>query len=69
MQYSFRQQNFSDLIQRRLVYILISRNLQEVVKNSEVLCTMPTDHAALFVLFNISTNLKKVHAYGNLTIP
>ena len=48
MQYAFRQQHFSGRIQRRLGYIIISHNFQEVVKDLEILCGMPTYHSALF---------------------
>ena len=68
MQYTFRQQHFSGLIQRILDYIFISQNFQEVLKDSEILCTMSTDRSVLFCFFNISANLKKVQGYGNLTI-
>ena len=68
MQYTFRQQHFSGLIQRILDYIFISQNFQEVLKDSEILCTMSTDRSVLFYFFNISTNLTKVQGYGNLTI-
>ena len=51
MQYAFRQQHFSGLIQRRLDYIFISHNFQEVVKDSEILYIMSTNHSALFCSF------------------
>ena len=59
MQYTFRQQHFSGLIQRRLDYIFISHNFQEVVKYSEILCVMSTDHSALFCSFQRFNKLKK----------
>ena len=59
MQYTFRQQRFSGLINRRLDYIFISHNFQEVVKDLEILCTMSTDHSALFCSFQRFNKLKK----------
>ena len=67
MQYTFRQQRFSGLIQGRLDYSFVSHNLPEVVKYSEILCAILIIQL-FFVLFIVSTNLKKIHAYGNLTI-
>lgn len=70
MQYTLRLQHFFGLIQHRLGYILFFRNFQEVFKDSEILCAMSIDHSAPFCLFfNISTSLKKVQAYENLTNP
>ena len=59
MQYTFRQQHFSGLIQRRLDYIFISHNFQEVVKDSEILCALSTDHSDLFCSFQRFNKLKK----------
>ena len=59
MQYSFRQQHFPGLIQGRLDYVFISHNFQEVVKDSEILCAMWTDHSALFCSFQCFSKLKK----------
>ena len=42
--YSFRQKHLSGIIQRRLDYMFISQNLQEYVKNSDVLSALSTDH-------------------------
>ena len=66
LQYTFRQQHFSGIIQRRLNYIIVSFNFQELIKDSEILRALSTDHSALF---SVSANLKKVQANGNLTIP
>ena len=41
------------------VYLLISYNFQEVVKDSEILCAMSTDHSALFCFFQNFNKLKK----------
>ena len=51
MQYTFRQQQFSGLIKHRLDYIFVSHNLQEVVKDSEILRPMSTDHSAFVCSF------------------
>ena len=64
-----RQQYFSGLIQRRLYYIFISHNFQEVIKGSEILCAMSTDHSALFHSFHHFKKMKKALAGGNLKIP
>ena len=67
--YTIRQQYFFGLIQCRLDFVFISHNFKRVIKNPETLGAMSTDYSALlFALFNILTNLKKVQAYGNLTI-
>ena len=59
MQYIFRQQHFSSLIQCRLDYNFISPNFQEMVKDSEILCNMSIDHSALFCSFQHFNKLKK----------
>ena len=59
MEYTFRQQHFAGLIQRRLDYIFISHNFQEVVKYSEILCVMSTDHSAFFCSFQHFNKFKK----------
>ena len=59
MQDTFRQQHFPGLIQGRLDYSFISHNFQEVVKDSEILCAMWTDHSALFCSFQCFSKLKK----------
>ena len=58
MQYTFRQQHLFGLIQCRLDYVLISRNFQGVVGNSESLGAMPTDRSALFCSFQHFNKLK-----------
>ena len=58
IQYTFRQQYFSGLIQRRLDCIFTSQNFREVVKDSEILCTYQLIIQLFFVLFNISINLE-----------
>ena len=59
MQYTFRQQHFVGLIQRRLDYIFIYHNFQEVVQNSEILGAISTDHSSLFCSFQHFSKLKK----------
>ena len=58
MQHTFRQQRFLCLIQRRLDYAFISPSFQEVVKDSEMLCTMSTDHSVLFCSFQSFNKFK-----------
>ena len=51
MQYTFRQQHFSGLIQHRLDHNFISHIFQEMVKDSKILRTMSADHLAPFCSF------------------
>ena len=50
-QYTFRQQCFSGFIQRRLDYIFISQNFQEIAKHAEILKTISTDHSSVLSTF------------------
>ena len=50
-QYPFRQQHFSGFIQRRLDYIFISQNFQEIAKNTEILNAISTDHSPVLCSF------------------
>ena len=68
MQYTSWQQHFTSLIQRRFDYVFIFHNFQEVVKNSEILGAVSTDHLTLFCSFQRLTNLKENQVYGNSTI-
>ena len=54
-----KMQPFCGLNQHRLDYIFISHNIQEVVKDSEILCAMSTDHSALICSFQHFKKLKK----------
>ena len=56
---SKKPKNIPCLIQHRLDYIFISHNFQEVVKNSEILSIISTDHSALFYSFQHFNKLKK----------
>ena len=56
--YTFRQRHFSGILQRRLDYLLISNNMQELVKNVKILNALSTDHSPLFSSFlNLTKNL------------
>ena len=66
IKYTFSQQHFSGLIQCRLDCIFTSFNFQETVIDSEILCTVSTDHSALFCSFQHFNKLKK--GSGLLTI-
>ena len=59
MQYTFRKQYFSGLIQHTLDYIFISHNFQEVITDSEIISTISTDHLALFCSFQHFKKLNK----------
>ena len=50
-QYTFRQQNLSGFLQRRLDYIFFSQNLQEIAKHIEILNTISTDHSPVLCSF------------------
>ena len=50
-QYTFRQQHFSGFLQRRLDYIFISQNLQEIAKPTEILNAISTDHSPVLCSF------------------
>ena len=58
MQHTFRQQHVLGLIQCRLDYIFISHDFQEVIKDSEILCALSTDHSALFCFLQHFNKLK-----------
>ena len=51
-QFTFTQQHCSGFIQRRLHYIFISNNLQELVTTTEILTPISTDHSP--VIFSLS---------------
>ena len=50
-QYTFRQQHFSGFIQRRLYYMFISQNFQEIVKDTEILNAISTDYSPVLCSF------------------
>ena len=47
----FRQQHFSGFLQRRLDYIFIFQNLQEIAKHTEILNAISTDHSPVLCSF------------------
>ena len=47
----FWQRHVSGILQRRLDYLFISNNMQESVKNVEILNALSTDHSPLFCSF------------------
>ena len=49
--FTFRQHHKSGFIQRRLDYFFISNNIQEIVKDSDILAAFSTDH--LLVIFSL----------------
>ena len=55
--FTFRQRHFSGVLQRRLDYLFISNNLQESVKNVEILNALSTNHSPLFCSFLYLTNI------------
>ena len=57
--YTSWQQHFTSLIQRRFDYVFILHNFQEVVKDSEILGAMSTDHSTLFCSFQRFNKLKR----------
>ena len=56
--FTFRQRHFSGILQRRLDYLFISNNMQELVKNVKILNALSTDQSPLFYSFlNLTKNL------------
>ena len=55
--FTFRQHHFSGILQRRLDYLFISNNMQELVKNVKILNAVSTDHSRLFCSFLNLTNI------------
>ena len=53
--YTFRQQNVTHFIQRRLDYFLISNNLQESINKTNILTVLSIDHSPIF--FSLSKNI------------
>ena len=51
LNYTFRQQNFSGFIQRRLDHIFISQNFQEIAIHSEILNAISTDYLSVLYSF------------------
>ena len=47
----FRQKHFSGVIQHRLDYIFISKSLQEIISNVDILNAFSTDHSPSFLFF------------------
>ena len=50
-QYTFRQQHFSGFIQRRLDYIFISQNFQEIAVHTIILNPISTDQSRVLCSF------------------
>ena len=65
-QYTFRQQYFCGFIQRRLVYIFISQNFQEIAKHTDILNAISTDHYPVLIHFKTLINFKEDRIFGNL---
>ena len=66
--FTFRQHHKSGFIQRRLDYFFISNNIQENVKDSDILAAFSTDHSP--VIFSLLLNKDKTEGkvFGNLII-
>ena len=62
-QYTFRQQCFSSFTQRRLDYIFISQNFQEIAKHTEILNAVSTDYSPVICSFQ---NLNEFERGPNL---
>lgn len=46
--FAFRQKHYSGYIQRRLDYIFILKNLQQLVKTTEILNAFSSNHSPVF---------------------
>ena len=46
--FTFRQKHLSGFLQRRLDYFFVSNNLQESIKDTEILPTLSSDHSPIF---------------------
>ena len=57
--YTFRQQHFSGLIQRRLDYIFLSLSFQELIKKPEFLNAFSTDHSPVFCFIEACSQFEK----------
>ena len=57
--FTFRQNHFSVVIQRRLDYILLSNSLQETISNVDILNAFSTDHPPVFCSFIKSLTYSK----------
>ena len=66
-QYTFRQQNFSDFIQRRFDCIFISQNCQEIAKHTEILNAISRDHSPVLCSFQNLNQCRRGPVFGNLT--
>ena len=62
-QYTLRQQNFSAFIQRRLDYIFISQNFQEVAKHTEILNAISTDHSLVLCFLIVESSINREQMY------
>ena len=56
--YNFRKNHFSGLIQRRLDYIFVSNNIQENIKDINILPSFCSDHSPLFVNYQTSNDFR-----------
>ena len=54
---TFRRQDCSDFIQRRLDYFFISNGLQESILNTEVLLALLSDNSPVFISYNEMKNI------------
>ena len=54
--YTFRKNHFSGFIQRRLDYIFVSNNIQENIKDTNILPSFCSDNSPLFVNYQTSND-------------
>ena len=54
--YTFRKNHFSRFIQRRLDYMFVSNNIQENIKDTNILPSFGSDHSHLFVNYQTSND-------------
>ena len=57
--YTFRQQHFSGLVQRRLDYSFLSLSFQELIQKSEFLNAFSTDHSPVFCSIEACSQFEK----------
>ena len=63
--FTFRQQHFSRILQRRLDYLFNSNNMQESAKNVKILNALSTDHFPLSCSFQDLSNISRGHGRWN----
>ena len=70
--FTFRKHHFSGILQRRLEYLFILNNMQELAKNIKILNSVSMDYWPLFCFFLNLTNISRdpgLWKFNNSLIP